>query len=132
MTDRQKSTSTYVDPTVSDFDCLHEKMYDKSRFGNNEKKKCFQCKKIGIVICSKDTEAVLIKGKRILSTNHVIFALQDSVNWKGYAIYLSIYLYMLQHPLVRIMCSCVRQKKQSVIEEIVLDCRRTKSKNSVS
>ena len=34
MADRQKSTSTCVDPTISDFDCLPEKKYGKSRFGN--------------------------------------------------------------------------------------------------
>ena len=28
----------------------------------------------------------------------------------------SIYLYILQHPLARIMCSCMHQKKQSVIK----------------
>ena len=43
---------------------------------------------------------------------------------------LSVYLYILKHPLMRIMCSCAREKKQSVIEEIVLDCRRFKSKTS--
>ena len=42
-------------------------------------------------------------------------------------------LFILQHPLARIMCSCsTRQKNQSVIGEIVFDCRRIKSKNCVS
>ena len=44
----------------------------------------------------------------------------------GYkVIYLHIYLYILEHPLARIMCSCARQRKQSVIEETVLDFRRS-------
>ena len=45
---------------------------------------------------------------------------------------MAFYLYIVQHPLMRIMCSCAPKKKQSATEETVLDCRRIKSKNSVS
>ena len=41
-------------------------------------------------------------------------------------------LYFLQHPLKRIKCNYARQKKQSKIEEKVLECRGIKFKNSLS
>ena len=41
--------------------------------------------KIGIVICSRDIEAVLIKGKRILSANQSSLYYKIQSNWKGYA-----------------------------------------------
>ena len=43
------------------------------------------------------------------------------------------YIYTLCTTLSRgLYAVCARQKKQSVIEEKVFECRRTKSKNSVS
>ena len=41
--------------------------------------------KIGIVICSRDIEDVLIKGKRILSANQSSLYYKIQSNWKGYA-----------------------------------------------
>ena len=40
MADRQKNTSACVDITVSDFDCLSEKINGKRSAGKFEKKKC--------------------------------------------------------------------------------------------
>ena len=72
MADRHKSPSA----------CVHITIWSDFRLPSSEKKYAekFDTMKgisryLGIIICRRNIEAVFIKGKRILSANHVGFVL---------------------------------------------------------